>query len=59
MWAPSSGSVSCIRRASATTTATMTSSPANTHRHDAYVVISPPIRGPNATAIAADAATRP
>ena len=34
-------------------------SPANTHLHDAYVVASPPMSGPTAIAIAADAPTRP
>jgi hypothetical protein len=37
---------------------TMTS-PANTHRQDAYVVASPPISGPTAIAIAPAAPTRP
>ena len=37
----------------------MTTSPAKTHRHDAYVVSSPPINGPAATATAPAAATSP
>ena len=37
----------------------MSTSPANTHRHDAYVVNSPPINGPAATAMAPAEATRP
>ena len=36
-----------------------TTSPANTHRHDAYVVASPPISGPTAIAIAPAAPMRP
>ena len=36
-----------------------TTSPANTHRHDAYVVASPPINGPTAIAMAPAAPTRP
>ena len=38
---------------------TMTTSPANTHRHEKYVVQKPPISGPTATAIAPAAATSP
>ena len=38
---------------------TITTSPANTHRHEKYVVQKPPINGPTATAIAPAAATRP
>ncbi len=34
-------------------------SPAKTHRHDAYVVARPPISGPTAIAIAPAAPTRP
>ena len=34
-------------------------SPANTHRHDAYVVNNPPMSGPAATAIAPADATKP
>ena len=38
---------------------TTITSPANTHRHEAYVVARPPISGPTAIAIAPAAATRP
>jgi len=38
---------------------TTITSPANTSRHDKYVVNTPPISGPAATAIAAAAATSP
>jgi hypothetical protein len=38
---------------------TITTSPANTHRHEKYVVQNPPISGPIATATAPAAATRP
>ena len=34
-------------------------SPTNTYRHDQYVVNSPPINGPMATAIAPPAITMP
>ena len=54
-----SAGTSAMRRASTRIAATMTTSPANTHRHDAYVVRSPPISGPTAIAIAPAAATRP
>ena len=37
----------------------MMTSPAKTHRHERYVVTSPPMSGPAATAIAPAAATRP
>ena len=39
--------------------ATITTSPAKTYLHDAYVVRAPPISGPAATAIAPADATRP
>ena len=39
--------------------APMSTSPANTHRHEAYVVASPPISGPTAIAIAPAAPTNP
>ena len=38
---------------------TSTTSPANTQRHEAYVVSRPPMSGPAATAIAPAAATSP
>ena len=44
---------------SARIAATTITSPANTQRHDAYVVNKPPISGPAATAIAPADATRP
>ena len=50
---------SVTRRANRKMPAPSTTSPAKTHRHDAYVVASPPISGPTATAIAAAAPTRP
>ena len=50
---------SVTRRANKKMPAPRTTSPAKTHRHDAYVVASPPISGPTATAIAAAAPTRP
>ena len=37
----------------------MRTSPTNTHRHDTYVVTTPPISGPAATAIAPAEATSP
>ena len=40
-------------------TITIRTSPANTHRHDAYVVNRPPMSGPAATAIAPADATSP
>jgi len=43
---------SSIRREKSRITITTSTSPANTHRHDAYVVASPPISGPTATATA-------
>ena len=39
--------------------APISTSPANTHRHEAYVVARPPISGPTAIAIAPAAPTRP
>ena len=56
---PSSAGVSFTRRASRRITATISTSPAKTHRHDAYVVKNPPISGPSAAAIAPAAATSP
>ena len=40
------------------TTAMMTASPRNARRHDRNVVMKPPMSGPTAAAIAADAPTR-
>ena len=57
--ASGSAGVSAIRRARARMTNTPTTSPANTQRQDAYVVNSPPMSGPAATAMAAADATRP
>ena len=37
----------------------ISTSPANTHRHEAYVVARPPIKGPTAIAIAPAAPTNP
>ena len=37
----------------------MRTSPAKTQRHEAYVVNTPPMSGPTATAIAPKAATMP
>jgi hypothetical protein len=48
-----------MRRATDKMTATMTTSPANTHRQEKYVVTSPPMSGPAATAIAPADATMP
>ena len=56
---PFAAGVSFTRRASTRITRTMSTSPANTHRHEAYVVNAPPISGPNAAAIAPAAATSP
>src|SRR3954462_13053183 len=56
---PFSAGVSCTRRASSRITATINTSPANTHRQEAYVVNAPPTNGPSAAAIAPAAATRP
>ena len=53
------GGVSAMRRATNKMTATMTTSPANTQRHEKYVVTSPPMSGPAATAIAPADATMP
>jgi hypothetical protein len=50
---------STILRESSRITITTSTSPANTHRHEAYVVASPPISGPTATATAPAAATNP
>jgi hypothetical protein len=54
-----SAGASETRRANRKMPAPSTTSPANTHRHDAYVVASPPISGPTAIAIAPAAPTRP
>ncbi len=54
-----SGAVSWIRRSPTRMTATMTTSPTNTHRHEANVVTAPPISGPAATAMAPAAAISP
>ena len=40
-------------------TRTTSTSPANTHRHEKYVVAMPPMSGPTATAIAPAAMIRP
>ena len=50
---------SAILRVSRRMIATITTSPANTQRHEKYVVQKPPISGPTATAIAPAAATSP
>ena len=55
----SSLGASAILRAKNKITTPTSTSPAKTHRHDAYVVASPPINGPTATAIAPAAPTRP
>jgi hypothetical protein len=55
----SSAGVSPILRAKARMITTTSTSPTNTHRHEAYVVNRPPMRGPAATAIAPAEATRP
>jgi hypothetical protein len=47
------------RRANATIPTTTITSPAKTHRQEAYVVSSPPMSGPAATAMAPAEATRP
>jgi hypothetical protein len=54
-----SGGASATRRQNSTIPAPTATSPANTHRHDAYVVATPPISGPTAIAIAPAAPTRP
>src|SRR5262245_47418529 len=54
-----SAGASVMRRTSNKITMTIKTSPANTHRHDAYVVKSPPMSGPTATAIAPADATNP
>ena len=56
---PASAGVSAMRRVSIKMISTTTTSPANTHRQEAYVVSRPPISGPAATAIAPADATRP
>jgi hypothetical protein len=56
---PGSAGVSAMRRVSARITSTTITSPANTRRQERYVVNSPPISGPAATAIAPADATRP
>src|SRR5262249_53867185 len=50
---------SAIFRATARIARTTTTSPANTQRHEKYVVQKPPMGGPTATATAPAAATRP
>ena len=50
---------SAIRLVMSRITSTTTTSPANTQRHEKYVVQNPPTSGPTATAIAPAAATRP
>jgi hypothetical protein len=54
-----SGAVSLMCRRVTRMTATMATSPAKTHRHDAKVVTAPPTRGPAATAMAPAAAMSP
>ena len=56
---PGTAGESAIRRARARMHSTITTSPANTQRQLAYVVSSPPTRGPTATAIAPADATNP
>jgi hypothetical protein len=51
--------MSCSRRRKMRITNTITTSPTNTHRHDANVVTAPPISGPAATPMAPAAAIRP
>ena len=53
------GGASAIRRPTARIASTISTSPTNTQRHEAYVVNSPPISGPAATAIAPAEATSP
>ncbi len=55
----SSTGASAIRRASRRIAMTRTTSPANTQRHEKYVVQKPPMSGPTATATAPAAATSP
>jgi hypothetical protein len=50
---------SATRRENRKMPAPTRTSPANTQRHDAYVVANPPIKGPTAIAIAPAAPTRP
>src|SRR6516165_9505549 len=54
-----SAGASTIRLASNRMTTTIRTSPAKTHRQDAYVVKRPPTSGPTATAIAPADATNP
>ena len=54
-----SGGASLTRRARAKIPNTSTTSPANTHRQEKYVVANPPIRGPTATATAPAPITSP
>src|SRR5262245_26595653 len=54
-----SAGASTILLARTRMTTTISTSPANTHRHDAYVVNRPPMSGPTATAIAPADATNP
>ncbi len=54
-----SGVVSLIFRRDSRMTATITTSPAKTQRHEANVVTAPPTSGPAATAMAPAAAMRP
>ena len=56
---PPSGGTSAMRRVRTRIITTISTSPANTYRQDAYVVKSPPMSGPAATAIAPAAATSP
>ncbi len=53
------GGASLTLRSAAKMTATITTSPTKTHRHDANVVTAPPMSGPAATAIAPAAAIIP
>ena len=53
------GSASVIRLLSRRIPSTRTTSPANTQRHEKYVVATPPISGPTAIATAAAAAISP
>ena len=54
-----SGSASAIRRLRTRIAITTRTSPAKTQRHDRYVVKSPPMSGPAATAMAPADATSP
>ena len=50
---------SAMRRENRKMPAPTITSPAKTHRHEAYVVASPPMSGPTAIAMAPEAPTRP